>query len=32
VKLSFATGASTRIGQDFDTIGLAYQFVWLDKR
>lgn len=32
VKLSFATGASTRIGQDFDTVGLAYQFIWLDKR
>lgn len=31
VKLSFATGASTRIGQDFDTVGLAYQFIWLDK-
>lgn len=30
VKLSFATGASTRIGQDFNTVGLAYQFMWLD--
>ena len=32
VKLSFATGASTRIGQDFDTVGLAYQYTWLDGR
>lgn len=32
VKLSVATGASTRIGQDFDTVGLAYQYIWLDKR
>lgn len=31
VKLSFATGASTRIGQDFNTVGLAYQYIWLDK-
>lgn len=31
VKLSVATGASTRIGQDFDTIGLAYQYMWLDR-
>lgn len=31
VRLSSATGASTRIGQDFDTIGLKYQFIWLDK-
>lgn len=30
VKLSFATGASTRIGQDFNTVGLAYQYIWLD--
>lgn len=30
IKLSFATGASTRIGQDFNTVGLAYQFMWLD--
>ncbi|MFN7986568.1 MAG: transporter [Thermoanaerobaculia bacterium] len=30
VKLSFATGASTRIGQDFNTIGLAWQYMWLD--
>lgn len=32
IKLSVATGASTRIGQDFDTIGLAYQYTWLDGR
>ncbi len=32
VKLSVATGASTRIGQDFDTVGIAYQYIWLDKK
>lgn len=32
VKLSVATGASTRIGQDFDTVGLAYQYIWVDER
>jgi hypothetical protein len=31
VKVSGATGATTRIGQDFNTIGLAYQYIWLDK-
>lgn len=31
VKISFATGATTRIGQDFDTVGIAYQFAWFDK-
>jgi hypothetical protein len=30
VKLSVATGATTRIGQDFHTIGLAWQYMWLD--
>jgi hypothetical protein len=32
IKLSAATGASTRTGQDFNTVGLAYQYIWLDKR
>ncbi len=31
VKLSVATGATTRTGQDFNTIGLAWQYMWLDK-
>lgn len=31
VKVSLATGATTRTGQDFDTIGVAYQFAWFDK-
>ena len=30
VKLSVATGATTRSGQDFNTIGLAWQYMWLD--
>ena len=30
VKVSVATGATTRIGQDFNTVGLAYQYIWLD--
>ena len=32
LKLSFATGATTRTGQDFNTVGLAYQYIWLDKK
>jgi hypothetical protein len=31
IKLSAATGATTRIGQDFNTVGLAYQYIWLDR-
>ncbi len=28
-KASYSTGATTRIGADFDTIGLAWQVVWI---
>jgi len=28
VKISFSTGASARVGQKFDTVGLAYQLMW----
>jgi len=28
VKLSWATGATTRIGGDFDTLALAWQYLW----
>lgn len=30
VKLSWSTGASTRIGGDFDLISLTYQYLWFD--
>jgi hypothetical protein len=30
VKLSWSTGAATRIGGDFDLIGLTYQYLWFD--
>jgi len=30
LKLSFSRGASSRIGSDFDTVGLAWQFAWFD--
>lgn len=30
VKVSWATGATTRIGGSFDTIGAAWQFLWFD--
>jgi len=28
VKLAFSTGASTRIGADFETFSIAYQYMW----
>jgi hypothetical protein len=28
VKLSWSTGATTRIGGDFQTLAVAYQFLW----
>ncbi len=28
LKLSWSFGASARVGQDFTTIGLAYQYLW----
>jgi Putative MetA-pathway of phenol degradation len=32
LKMSFTSGFSTRIGSDFDTLLLAYQFMWFDKK
>ena len=31
LKLAFSTGASTRTGSDFTTVGVAWQYLWLDK-
>lgn len=31
VKLSWSTGAVTRIGGDFDLISLTYQYLWFDR-
>jgi hypothetical protein len=30
VKLSWSTGTSTRIGGDFDSVSLAWQYLWFD--
>lgn len=30
IKLSAATGVSSRVGSRFDTYGVAYQFLWFD--
>jgi len=32
VKLSWATGFTTRIGADFDSLGVALQTVWFRRR
>ena len=29
LKFSYSTGATTRIGGDFDTFGVAWQMAWL---
>jgi len=29
IKIAYSTGATTRIGGDFDTIGVAWQMIWL---
>jgi hypothetical protein len=29
IKLSYSTGATTRIGGDFNTVGVAWQFSWV---
>jgi hypothetical protein len=29
IKVAYSTGATTRIGGDFDTIGVAWQMIWL---
>ena len=31
LKIAFTSGVSTRYGADFNTILLAYQFMWFDK-
>ena len=31
LKLSWSTGAATRIGGDFDLISLSYQYLWFDR-
>jgi hypothetical protein len=31
LKVSAATGAVTRFGGDFDTIGVAWQTIWFDR-
>jgi len=31
VKVSFSTGASTRTGSDFTTVGVAWQYLWFDR-
>lgn len=31
VKLSLSTGASTQSGSDFTTVGVAWQYLWLDR-
>ena len=30
IKLSASTGTSTRTGSDFTTVGVAWQYRWLD--
>jgi len=32
LKISWATGFTTRIGADFDSLGVAWQTVWFDRR
>ncbi len=32
LKIAFTSGVSTRYGADFNTILLAYQFMWFDKK
>lgn len=32
VKLAWATGATTRLGQDFDTYAIAWQYMWWGRR
>ncbi len=31
IKLSYANGVTSRIGSNFSTYGIAYQFFWLDR-
>ena len=32
IKIAYSRGARTTIGGDFQTIGIAYQFIWADRR
>ncbi|MCD4731978.1 MAG: hypothetical protein K8R74_15335 [Bacteroidales bacterium] len=32
LKLAFSSGISTRYGANFNTLLLAYQFMWFDKK
>ncbi len=31
LKIAYSRGARTSIGGDFDTLGVSYQYVWLDR-
>jgi hypothetical protein len=31
VKVAYSTGASTRTGADFNTVGVAWQYLWFDR-
>jgi hypothetical protein len=31
IKFAFSTGASTRTGSDFTTVGVAWQYLWFDR-
>jgi hypothetical protein len=30
LKVTYSTGATTRLGTDFDTMAVAWQYTWLD--
>jgi hypothetical protein len=31
LKIAYSHGARTTIGGNFDTVGVSYQYVWLDR-
>jgi hypothetical protein len=31
VKIAYSTGTTSRIGTDFDTVGIVWQFAWFDR-